>query len=189
MEMLRRIVYLTFRPNAEWTRIAGEQVDVDTLLRRYIIPLSLPTALATYVGMKVFDATWDIDHGYLVPQDQIFATAAFTFFALVGSILLLGGILSRMAHFYDARPSYVDGLKVAAYGATPLLVTGAGLVLPDMVVVSMIGLCHSLFLVYVGAGTVLGVRAEKAEFLCISLVILALGSMLFGAAVATSGIV
>lgn len=187
MEVLRRIVYLVFRPSAEWTRIAGEEDDVETLLSRYIIPLSLPTALATYIGMKVFDRDWDVDHGYLVPNELIFSTAAVTFFALVGSILLLGGIFARIAPLYRAHPTYVDGLKVATYGATPLLVTGAGLVLPDMVVVAMVGLCHSLFLIYVGAGKVLHVRHEREEFICISFVLLALGSMIFGAAAATVG--
>lgn len=189
MEILRRIVYLVFRPSAEWTLIASEETNVDELLRRYILPLSIPAPVATYIGMKFFDREWDLDHGYLVPGDQIFTTAAITFFAIIGSIFMLGGIFCAVAPFYRSKPDYVAGLKVAAYGAMPLLLSGGMLVFPDMVVVSMVALCHTVFLYYVGASTVLGVRAEQEEFICISFVLLSLGSMIVGAAIAVVGII
>ena len=53
MEVLRRIVYLVFRPDAEWALIASEPTTVDVLLRRYILPLSGLTPIATFIGMVV----------------------------------------------------------------------------------------------------------------------------------------
>ena len=82
METLRRIVYLIFRPTAEWDRIAAETTSVDVLLRRYILPLAVLAPIATTIGMKTFDRDWDPVHGYLVPADQIFAAGATTFFAI-----------------------------------------------------------------------------------------------------------
>ena len=71
METLRRIVYLIFRPTAEWDLIAEEKTTVDALLRSYILPLALLAPVATVIGMKTFDRDWDPVHGYLVPADQI----------------------------------------------------------------------------------------------------------------------
>ena len=71
METLRRIVYLVFRPTAEWDAIAKEKTSVDALLRCYILPLALLAPIATVIGMKTFDRDWDPVHGYLVPADQI----------------------------------------------------------------------------------------------------------------------
>ena len=127
MEMLRRIVFLVFRPDAEWELIAGEPTTVDMLLRRWILPLSALAPIATYIGMKVFDASWDVEQGYLVPSDQIFNAAATTFFGTIGSILALAAIMALIAPIYHCKRDYVAALKVAAYGAIPLLISGATL--------------------------------------------------------------
>ena len=97
MEVLRRIVYLVFRPGAEWALIADESTTVDTLLRSYILPLSALAPIATFIGMKVFDASWDVEQGYLVPADQIFNAAATTFFGIIGSIFALAAIMALIA--------------------------------------------------------------------------------------------
>ncbi len=188
LEFLRRLVYLTFRPTEEWRRIAHEPATADGLLRSYIIPLALPTPVATYTGMKVFDGRWDRVHGYLVPADQVFATAAMTFFGIVASILLLAAIFCAVARMYRAKPDFLASLKVATFGAMPLLVSGAVLVFPDLVIIPLAALCHTVFLYYKGASAVLDVRAEQEEFIGISFVLLALGSLLAGAAVASVGI-
>jgi hypothetical protein len=180
MEVLRRIVYLVFRPGAEWALIADESTTVDTLLRSYILPLSALAPIATFIGMKVFDASWDVEQGYLVPADQIFNAAATTFFGIIGSIFALAAIMALIAPIYHCKRDYVAALKVAAYGAIPLLLSGATLILPVMIVVSMFALCHTLFLYYVGATKVLHVRSDQAEFLAISLLLLSFVSMLVG---------
>ena len=67
METLRRAARLILRPRAEWDRIARESTTVDELLRRYILPLAALAPIATTIGMRTFDRTWDPVHGYLVP--------------------------------------------------------------------------------------------------------------------------
>ncbi len=70
MEVVRRIVYLVFRPKAEWALIATEPTTIDMLLRRYIVPLCALAPIATFIGMRVFDVSWDAEQGYTVPADQ-----------------------------------------------------------------------------------------------------------------------
>ncbi len=100
METLRRIVYLIFRPKAEWDAIAREQTSVDALLRRYILPLALLAPVATVIGMKTFDRDWDPVHGFLVPAEQILAAGVTTYFATVGSILVLAAIFTLIAPMF-----------------------------------------------------------------------------------------
>jgi len=189
MEALRRMACLIFRPGAEWAEIARERTSVEELLRRSILPLSALTPIATYIGMKVFDRSWDADQGYLVPPDQIFNAAATTFFGIVGSIFALAAIMALIAPMYRSKCDYVSALKVAAHGASPLLVSGAMLVLPVMIVVSMAALCYTLFLYYVGAATVLRIREDQAEFVGVSLLLLTFVSMMAGMAVAGAGLI
>ena len=189
MEALRRITYLVFRPSAEWALIAREPTSVDILLRRYILPLSALAPIATLIGMNVFDRSWDADQGYLVPPDQIFNAAATTFFGIIGSIFALAAIMALIAPMYECKRDFIAALMVATHGAGPLLLSGISLVLPAMIVVSMVALCHTLFLYYVGATAVLQVRRDQAEFIGVSLLLLTFVSMMGGMLAASIGLI
>jgi len=189
METLRRIVYLVVRPAAEWDAIAGEKTSVDALLRHYILPLALLAPIATVIGMKTFDRAWDPAHGFLVPAEQILAAGATTYFATVGSILVLAAIFTLIAPMFGAPRDYLAALKVATYGAIPVLLAGATLFLPAMAIVAMAGLCHTLFLFWIGVRRVLSVpRGAEAEFVGISLVLLTFLSVLIGATAGAIGL-
>lgn len=189
METLRRIVYLIFRPAAEWDAIAGEKTSVDRLLRHYILPLALLAPVATVIGMKTFDRAWDPVHGFLVPAEQILAAGTATYFATVGSILVLAAIFTLIAPMFGAPRDYLAALKVATYGAIPVMLAGATLFLPVMAIVAMVGLCHTLFLFWIGVRRVLNVpHGDAVEFVGISLVLLTFISVLAGAAASATGV-
>ncbi len=189
METLRRIIYIVFRPTAEWDRIAGETTSVDALLRHYILPLALLAPIATVIGMEIFDRTWDPEHGYTVPGDQIFASGAATYFAIIASIFALAGIFALIAPMFGGVRDYLSALKVATFGAIPVLLAGATLLLPAMAIVGLAGLCHTVYLFWLGVRRVLGIAAGgEAEFVGISMVLLSLVSVCAGAAAGAIGL-
>ena len=82
--------------------------------------------------------------------------------------------------------------RATCYGATrarPLLLSGVTLVLPAMIVVSMVALCHTLFLYYVGSAAVLQIRKDQAEFIGVSLLLLTFVSMMGGMMAAAIGLI
>ena len=189
METLRRIVYLIFRPTAEWDTIAAERTSIDALLRYYILPLALLAPIATVIGMKNFDRDWDPVHGYLVASDRIFAAGATTYVAIIGSIFVLAAIFALIAPMFGAARDYLAALKVATYGAIPVMLAGATLLLPVMSLIALVGLCHTFFLFWLGAGRVLKVAPSgRAEFVGISLVLMTLVSILISAAAGAFGL-
>jgi hypothetical protein len=189
MEAPLRVARLIIRPTQEWGRIAADDISPWALLGIYVLPLALLAPVATAIGMKFFDANWSPVHGYLVPDERILATAAATYFAIVMSILLLAAVFAALAPMFGARRDYVAALKVATYGAIPVMLAGATLLLPVMALVGMVGLCHTLYLFWLGAGQVLNVPAGNgAEFVCISLVLFSVVSTLAGAAAGAFGV-
>ena len=187
--VLRRILSLVLVPNQAWDEIAREPASVDVLIRRYIVPLALLAPLATVIGMKTFDASWSPAHGYLVPPEAIWAAGATTLFASITSIFLLAGIFVLIAPMYGSSRDYPSALKVATYGAVPVLVAGALLFLPVMVMVSMVALCHTLFLYWIGVRRVLDVPEDaRTEFIGISLTMLGGLSSILGAALSSAGL-
>lgn len=189
MEAMRRIVSLIVDPLAEWERIAGEPASVDALLRGIILPLSLPAPIATVIGMKVFDRAWDPVRGYQVPPEQIYAAGAATYFGSVGSILVLAAIFTLIAPMFGAPRNYLAALKVAAWGAIPVLLAGATLVMPVMVIIAVVALCHTFYLYWLGVGRVLAVGSDdRSEFVGIAMVLLVAVSVIAGSAASALGV-
>jgi hypothetical protein len=189
MPSMQRIADLLLRPDEAWQAIAQEPIGVDRLIRSYIVPLSLLAPIATVIGMSTFDRDWDPMAGYLVPPDQIFSAGAATLFCTIVSIFVLAGIFKLIAPMYGSSRSYSAALKVATFGAIPVLLAGATLFMPAMVIVSVVGLCHTLYLYWVGVGRVLAVSpGAKTEFVGISMTLLGGMSTLIGAAASSLGI-
>jgi hypothetical protein len=186
--MLERIVNMVFRPRREWDRIAAEATSIDALIVRYVVPLSLLAPVATGIGMHVFDAAWDDDQGYRVASADIFAAAATTLFASIASVLALAWIFVLLGRVYGSTRDYRVALQVATYGAVPLMLAGATLVIPVMAIVAVVGFVHTLYLYWLGAKQVLHVkRGEQAEFVGIAILMLSVTSTFFGAVMSHLG--
>ncbi|MFO1281722.1 MAG: Yip1 family protein [Burkholderiales bacterium] len=187
--VVHRVVSLFVHPDEAWEEIAREPASIDALTARYIVPFALLAPIATVVGMRVFDATWDPARGYRVPPEAIYAAGATTLFATIVSIFLLAAIFWLIAPMYGVGRDYPSALKVATYGAVPVLLAGATLFIPVMVMVSVVALCHTLYLYWLGVGRVLNVRPdEQTEFVGIALTLLGGVSTLAGAAVSSIGL-
>ncbi len=189
MDALRRIAGLVFRPQREWERIAAEEASVDILIRHYVVPLALLGPIATTIGMRWFDRAWDADRGYRVPAGEIFAAAATTFFTSIFLVFALAAIFVLIAPMYGSTRNYRRAFTVATYGAVPVLLAGATLVLPVMAIVSVVAFLHTLYLYWLGAKRVLQVtRNEQAEFVGISMLLSSMVATLFGAIVGSLGV-
>lgn len=190
MDALKRIAGIVLHPNAEWERIAVEPVPIDVLVTQFILPLALLAPISTYIGIRWFNATWDEDMGFLVPANEAFVAAATTLVASIGSVFALAGIFVLLAPLYGSARDYRAALKVATFGAVPILLAGATLFLPVMALVGLVGLSHSLFLYWLGVHKVLHVAPKhQAEFVGISLLLLIVVSTLGGAAASSLGFI
>lgn len=185
----QRVRLLITSPSEAFDEIAEEPTSVDALVIRTLVPLALLGPIATGIGMRNFDRSWDAAHGYLVPPEQIFAASAATLFATIASVLVLAGIFVLIAPMYKIGRDYRGALKVATWGAVPVLLASATLVLPVFVMLTVVAVLHTLYLYWVGVGRILGVAAgDRTEFVGISLTLLVGISTLAGAAASSIGL-
>lgn len=190
MNALRRVAGIVLHPNAEWDRIATEETSVDVLIRHFILPLTMLAPVATFIGIKFFDASWDEDLGFLVPPQDAFAAAATTLVASVASVFALAGIFVLLAPLYGSSRDYRVALQVATFGAVPMLLAGALLFLPVLALLGLVGLSHTIYLYWLGARKVLQVPARnQAEFVGISMLLLIVASSLGGALASSAGLI
>lgn len=173
---------LLSRPDAAWDTIAGEQIDLVNLLRRWILPLSLIAPVGLTIGATFFDREWNAKLGYAVLPGQIFPAALTTFVASILAVFMLAGVFSWIAPLFGTKRAFNAALKVAVFGAVPVWAAGALLFLMPMIIAVMIAFFYSCYLYYIGVVKILGVAEEQAaEFVAISMLFMSLGLMLTGA--------
>jgi hypothetical protein len=189
MSMWRRLLWLVVNPSEAWDAIREEPIGLDVLIARYIVPLSLLAPVATVIGMKTFGRDWDPSSGYLVLEHEIFAAGGATLFGTIFSIFALAGIFWLIAPMYDSVRDYRAALKVATFGAIPVLLAGATLLVPVMIAVPVVALCHTVYLYWVGVGRVLDVApGSQTEFIGISITLLVGVSTLAGGCASSIGL-
>jgi hypothetical protein len=103
-------------------------------------------------------------------------------------------MLALIFHFLapvesHVRNSFADALKVAAFGSIPVLLAGAFLVLPAMVMLTLVAAVHSLFLYNTGLKKVLRVpETESVMLVAIAIVMLCVSSAAIGAMASMLGV-
>lgn len=187
---MSRILRLLRHPADEWAAIATEPMSVKDLLLRYVVPLSLIPSISTFIGIAWFGAGWDPQHGYSLSPESALLAGSRNFAFLIVTIPVMALVFQRLARIGDeVRPTYVDALKVATFGAVPFLLAGIFLVLPVLVMLMIVAGIHSLFLFNEGLHFVMKVRKGEAPMLvAISMVALTLATMGIGALGAALGI-
>ena len=159
--MMQRIIRIVVWPQSEWPRIAAE-AGIGAVLAHAGVLALLPALAA---------GSWR-------------AYAA----AVLGVPVLAGG-LWLAARSYAPAASYRNAFKLAAYGATPLLLAYALAAVPGLSLAPMVGAVYALYLVDAGAPPLLGVKHdESAEFVVVAMLLAGLGLWAAGAAAAAAGL-
>ncbi|MEO8133942.1 MAG: YIP1 family protein [Betaproteobacteria bacterium] len=186
---MKHLVAILVRPDFAWTAIAHEPMTARQVLGT-ILPLCLLPALATIVGMSVFNSDWDPLHGYRTAGNRVLLVGLANFVFAAATIVLLALLFHWLAvPDGKRRKPFAAALKLAAFGAVPVLLAGAFLVLPIMIVLTLVAAVHSLYLYYLGMQTVLEVRGEDAVMmLALCVVLLSVASGLLGALASAFGL-
>ena len=165
-------------------------MSAGSLFLRYVVPLSLIPSVATFLGIAWFGAGWDPQHGYSLSSESALPAAGRNFAFLVVTIPAMALVFRLLALVgREIRPTYVDALKVATFGAVPFLLAGMFLVLPVLVMLMVVAGIHSLYLFNAGLQVVMRVpKGEAPMLVAISLVATTLVTMGIGALGAALGI-
>ncbi|MEO7134173.1 MAG: YIP1 family protein [Vicinamibacterales bacterium] len=179
---------MLLRPDSTWAAIAGERMSTSHALR-LILPLCLLPAAATVIGMSVFNTGWDAMHGYQTGENRIFAIGLANVLFAVITILTLALAFHWLAvPAGKARAPFAEALKLAGFGAVPVLLAGGLLVLPVMAMLTLVAAVYSLYLYHLGMQKLLGIRSEDAVMMlaiCVVLVSVVAGTL--GAVISAYG--
>ncbi|CAN0119991.1 unnamed protein product [Phaeothamnion confervicola] len=172
LRALLRAVRLTAAPENEWRAIRNEAPRAGSVLALFVLPLSLIPAASWSLGLLLYGNDAGGSHTEL-DSIQIVRGGLVAYLGMVLSIGLCAASINIVAPLFACRRDWPRALQVAAYSASPVLIAGLVLLVPNLAYVLILPFFHSLYLQYAGLQHVLGVRErDAAEYV-------ALSSMLF----------
>jgi hypothetical protein len=150
MSLLARAKNLIFAPLPEWRIIAGEKWTVRSLLGRYVLPMAMIPAVASFIGYGLVGA-----NGILFRLSGPYWGISMALNNLITSlaVFLLGSwLIDRLAPGFGTNRDIGRSAQLVAYSYTPAWLAGIFYALPGLQQGVVLGL-YSVYLFYLGVQT------------------------------------
>jgi len=160
--MINHAIGILLSPAREWQKIASSADRTTNLV--YILLLAVLPAVAWFYGTT--RVGWSVGSGEAIRLTEASATELITlfYFGMVGSIIAIGYSIHWMAVSYGAKSSFMRGVSVAGFTATPMFIAGLVGFYPNLLVDMLVGvgaISWSLYLLYTGIPTVMNVPQDR----------------------------
>jgi hypothetical protein len=174
---------VTFRPTAAWVALRAADPSWTRSLLEQALPLALLPALAWPLGQA---SSGRLAGTFEALAASFLATLLFS----LATILLFAAGLFVLSPFFEAPRHWGRCVALAAFSASPVLIVGALLVVPVLVVACVAACVHALALSYLGARHLLGCPESDAAFFVAAACMFALvSSMLLGGLCSAAGLI
>jgi hypothetical protein len=147
MSLVARAKQMILSPVAGWRSIGEEKSTVSTLLLRYVLPMALIPASASFIGYGFVGVD-----GLLFRVSGLYWGAVMAINSLITSVAvyLLGTyIVDRMAPGFGAIREPGRSAQLVAYSSTPAWVAGIFYAVPSLQEGVVLGL-YGVYLFYLG---------------------------------------
>ncbi|GAB3432721.1 Yip1 family protein [Niabella aquatica] len=143
--LIDRVKNILTNPKAEWEVIKEEPATLKGLLTSYVIPLSLLSAIATFLKFFVFSPVFGIVYAL-----------AYTVFAVVVTVLVFViavYVIDALATSFKSEKDISRSAQLVAYSGTAGYVAGIFSFIPVLGgLLSLAGAVYSIYLFYLGVG-------------------------------------
>jgi hypothetical protein len=153
------VTAVLFRPIETWDVIAAEFTTTAAIYKKFVLPMAAIPAVALVVGSAVWGRA-TLFGRIKIPWESAAQSGAMTFGLWLVGILLLGVVISALAGTFGGSGNTVQGVKVAAYSATPALLAGLFVLLPTGGLLRLVGL-YSIYLIYTGLPPVMKTPKDR----------------------------
>jgi len=168
--MIDRVKEILTAPKKEWAVIADENAPHAKVFMGYVLPLSLITVVAAFIGYGLI--------GYSALGIHIHSLSWGIRQAIVQWIVVVGGIyvtalvINLLAENFGAKKDFDKAFSLVAYSYTPFLLAGIFYILPALSVLVMLAGLYALYLLYLGMQPVMKAPADKnTGYFIVSLIV------------------
>ena len=127
--IIQRAMGILTKPNQEWEKIKGEQIDIVSLFMKYAVILAAIPAVAGFLGWMVIGRSYA---GFTIrmPFGRGILFLIFTYILGLAGVFLLGFIIDALAENFGASKNLDESVKIAVYSTTASWVAGVLSIIP-----------------------------------------------------------
>jgi len=161
--LLNHLIGIYAHPKEEWHTIDVKHETYFYALSHIAIIALIPSIVAYYSSAHT---GWSIGAGDLIrlSESSAILMAVGMYFGLVAGVIALAVLIHELANAFDSSPTYTQSLELAAYTATPLLMSGFAGLYPELWVVMaalLVGISYSVYLLYSGVPILMHMPEDK----------------------------
>ena len=185
--MIHHVWGLFTHPDQEWQEIRGEEETISHMYLTHVLILAAIPAVSAYIGTT--QVGWAVGNRapVMLTEASALQMTVMTYLAMLAGIAVMGAFIHWMARTYDASPNLTQCVVFAAYTATPLFIGGLAAVYSHLWLAMVVGtaaICYTVYLLYVGIPTFMGIPEDEGFMFSSS--VLAVGLVVLVAMIAAS---
>lgn len=161
--ILNHIWGLYAHPLEEWKSIDQRHESMTFAISHILIIALLPCAAAYYASAHL---GWSIGSRELtfLSQQSALIMAVAMYVGILVAVFALGYLVHWMAQTFGASPTFTQSMELAAYTATPAIMSGVAALYPELWFVTLVflaGVAYSVYLLYTGVPILMHIPEER----------------------------
>lgn len=176
MDIVTRAKAITLNPAATWPVIEAEKHDAKSLFVPYLLILAAIPAVASFIGLSLV-GMGGFGFNFRIPIASGLAMMITTYILSLVMTFAMGWLTSALAPTFGGHSNLVQGLKLAVFGATPMMLAGVFNVLPALSIIGLLVALYSLYVMYLGLPVLMKNPKEKT---IVYMVVLIIASIISG---------
>jgi hypothetical protein len=176
MDIVERAKAITLNPAATWPVIDAEKHDAKSLFVPYMLILAAIPAVASFVGLSLV-GMGGFGFNFRIPIGSGIAMMITTYILTLAMTFGMGWLTSALAPTFGGQSNLVQGLKLAVFGGTPMLLAGVFNALPALSIIGILVAFYALYVMYLGLPVLMKNPKEKT---IVYMVVLILASIIAG---------
>lgn len=151
MNLINRAKKLLISPQSEWLAIQTENTSANTLLKEYVLPLSIiPAAIAFLTGLIWTNVTYA-----LISAITAVVSAVISFY--VGAY-----VTNMLASNFSSNKDFDRSAQLVGYSYTASAVAAIFAIIPLLGVIAvMLGFAYSVYLMFLGTSPIKNTPTDK----------------------------
>jgi|SRR5690554_1399692 len=161
--ILNHIWGLYAHPIEEWKTIDQRHESLRFSLSHILLVALIPCLAAYYASAHIGWSIGARESIFMTSQSAILM-AVFMYIGLIAGVLALSYLIHWMAKTFGAAPTFTQSIELAAYTATPVLMSGIAALYPELWFVAMVflaGVAYSVYLLYSGVPILMHIPEER----------------------------
>ncbi|MDX1705841.1 Yip1 family protein [Pseudidiomarina sp.] len=161
--ILNHIWGLYAHPLEEWKTIDSRHESMTFALSHILLIALIPCAAAYYASAYL---GWSIGarEATFLTKSSAMTMAVAMYLGIIVAVFALAYLIHWMAKTFGASPTFTQSMELAAYTATPAIMSGIAALYPELWFVTMAflaGISYSVYLLYSGVPILMHIPEER----------------------------